>query len=320
MADFLEGVPAVESRDAFGEANQGLWQDYFKKLNTFNQGVGKLSDSQVWRGQNTFIYGGNVPLDKAFVSGMTQWALKTSRTVGPGGFLSQGASLVVASKSVLDTRQQTWNLFAYVDDYSNPTELVADPRYGFTGAVGIYTKAYKRHVAPIWGGVFEVQDWSESDIGQMYGLEISIQSESMDPNNYRRGIAIFYGSRSGAASRHWAGLEITPVFNQATAQLGFGVLVNGTMSNAAYGSGSIGPTMIYGAGQYSDAAIKLSDATLTPFAIDMGGGSRMRFRSGSASGTGATTWYSGFPALTFIGVLEIVVDARVLYIPVSSTK
>lgn len=323
---FTEGVPAVRAERPFEPPHAESYQQYFEKLSGYlKTPIGGLNvDAQQWTGQNTFSIGADIPFDKAAINdngnpSIMPNAVKISRVVGPGAKETQGSALSVIAKSEAGTRQQTWNIFSFVDDYSAPIGETAFTK-AFTGAVGVYSKAFKRSIAPIWGGVFEVQDYSENDEGQLYGIEISIQSENLDPNNYRQGMAIFFGSRSGAASRHYAGINITPFGGQTTAELGYGVVVNGKMSNAAFASGSTGPTMVYGAGRYSDAAIKVSDATQTPYAIDMGGGSRMRFRSGNASGTGAFTWYSGFPALTFIGVLEIVVDTTVLYLPVSSTK
>ena len=322
MARF-EMMPPQVTENPFTADQAKVWQDYFLRQNAFIQGVAKLTDTQAWTGQNKFIQGSEVANTDGGVSGMSQWAVKASRVVGAGGALTQGSTGFFVGRTQAGTRQQTWNVYSFVDDYSNPTDLLSDPvRWGYTGAVGVYSKAHKHGVAPIWSGVFEAQDDSGSDYGQMYGIEVSIQSNSLDPNNYRRGIAIFYGSINGGTSQHFAGMDIEPFGNQTNAQLVYGYLVNGKVTTA-FGSGTVVAIGMYLAGQYSTSAIQLRDMRNTPYSITVGDGSRMRFiTSQNSGGGGLKTWWPVISTYTptWSGVLEIVIDSTVRYIPVASNK
>lgn len=265
-------------------------------------------------GQPKFNDGADVADHPA--SSVPHWAVRVNQTVPASAGATKVLAGLVCNTSVPSTSYDFgWNALFYTT-----TAATAQNAGKYGESVGMYSKGYTTGPAPIWAGVFESQNLGVSD-PIMFGIEIDLCSPGLDPSNLKKGLAIFFGDAypntstgAGSNTRQYAGIVMAPF--EPRNQLGYGVVLNGNISEG-FAASNTGLTALSAYGTFSTAAIYLANATATPIAIDMAGGSWLKFRSGTLGGPVAT-WYSGAFVPTYAGALAIKVDGSTLYIPVCS--
>ena len=283
--------------------------------------------SIVWTGAETFQTGGPLALSPDF--GAFQTAPNpiycTRIDAGTRNDARVGTALLVNAKVAGGGSGNfaEWAALFCIEDHSN----------GSTGNVPFYAKGNKYGTGAMWGSVLECTNFGGALTGNMYGVEIDCVSDG-DPGpphpffpGGHHGAAIFYGaytnnSAPGPSSKQTNGLLIAPFYGGrdnlycGVAVRGGGTVAGPSFVDNAFLTDAKGLAAFYAAGQYSIAAVDLSNVTNTSVALDMAGGARLKFRSSAAAGP--AYWFPGAFAPAFVGAIAILVDATTLYIPICS--
>jgi hypothetical protein len=273
-----------------------------------------VAASLTWTGRHDFIGPYADPGYPAVVANAGSFDdnfLRVARTTPIGNNTLLQASAFIGTYVSANTVTAGENsLFVSMDDYSAAGNQ----------NTGVYHAVRRNADSHIWGAVFDVSDAAHhtSNVGNMYGMEISILSDNTSLAARRVLIGAFYGARSpSTASKHTGGFLIRPF--DALAQLGYGVSIETGKVDQSFLSSAIGLSAFAATGNYSTAAIDLSGITTTPIAVQINGGSVLRFFSGNAGNSGGVaTWYPGAFVPAYSGALRIYVDNSVLYIPICS--
>ena len=279
----------------------------------------------VFTGQPKFNSGADVP-DHPF-SSFPKWAARFSQTntPTPSAPASVQAAIVCNSYVPANSYDYCWNAMFYCETHSTVKDNnVAPPHFG--ESLPLYTKGYAYGTAPIWGMCIEAQDIGGNDV-IMHGIEIDLCAPGLDPLSIKKGIAIYYGdafprtSTAGPPTRQYCGILMAP-FAPGVNRLGYGVII-GAGADEAFAASNTGGLVGFGAyGSYSVAALNMGIMTNTPIAIDIAGGSMVKFRSGrlgnAAYPDAGGVWYPGNFAPAWFGAIAIKVDATTLYIPICS--
>lgn len=194
-------------------------------------------------------------------------------------------------------------------------------------ATAVYAKALKYGTSAIFGGVFQVDNPGGSSSGNMHGVEIDLQSDGTSIVTRRVGLGIYYGSSgvggakpsdAGATTKQLAAMFIAP-FRDGRNQLAYGLSFSGGDIDETIAMSSRGLNAFSAYGSYSDAILNLDGVSSSPVAIDMGPGSRLKFRSGTGNG-GNTTWWPVITTYTptWAGAVEILIDGVARYFPVAT--
>jgi hypothetical protein len=260
-------------------------------LNGGNLGVnpGTAAGVQVWNGYNTFL-GGTA---EQFIAGLGPPIVKISKSAPPqsnGLYTMLGVlETIPASNNAAE-----WAVLVRQNNHSNQSQ----------GSVGITSQAYKYGTAAQWGAVLECQDFSGNIASALVGLEIDVLFNGLATNSTKIGLNIVYGDSypnsgnpSGSTVSVGNLIQCDPAAGIARFHALSALQTNGT---------------------YSVAALDLGGLTSTFRAMEIAGGARLAF----SSGTGAwptSYWYPGVTFTpTYVGALEIVMDGTSIYIPCTS--
>jgi hypothetical protein len=174
-------------------------------------------------------------------------------------------------------------------------------RYGESVALTASVEAHGK--APIWGVQIVTENVGPYDV-IMHGIELDLCSSGLDPTDVKKGLAIYFGdcypntfNPSGANTHQYAGI-IMASFAKGRSRLGYGMVLNAAIDRGvATGDDFDGLSFLTGHGSFSVAALDLSAMVNTPIALDIAGGSMLKFRSGRLGNAAypdpGGVWYFG---------------------------
>src|SRR5665213_482289 len=208
-----------------------------------------------WTGQAKFL-GATVeaiPPVTAWSGDPPTYSGKFSRTAPAGGSNPQAALIVDCTTNATSTSFE-WTQLNDLENYAAAGENTA-----------IYCKANRHSSGATWAGVFEARNLGTSYTNNLYGLEIDLCSDGMDPNQNQQGIAIFYAAQtnpgsSGPSTKQTNGILIFPTFCGRN-HLYNGVHVFGDVDHVFAADLNTGQSAFYATGTYTAAAIDVSGVT-----------------------------------------------------------
>jgi hypothetical protein len=158
----------------------------------------------------------------------------TGLSGGSSAFVN--SALKIYTKTGYSETALEWGTLSVLDNYAGAGENVA-----------VYGQANKYYSGPTWGATFEVKDYTNSNVGAIYGIEVDVWANGAGANN-RFGIGFNFGNALGGVKPTIdVGIDFSPnAGNRGAAQLGTGLrfLIDASIANLAVGNGATSPTII----------------------------------------------------------------------------